>query len=161
MLGIEGQIRDRYEMRRKENTVKTNWITKSVSTCVMCAFVVSVISCGTIFYPERKGQKSGRIDATVAILDGVGLLFFFVPGVIAFAVDFNNGTIYVPENERRHSRLTDKSDLRGMVAVTVDKEDLTLKRIEEIVASHCGQHVDLTTAEVTVCRNYRVERTSK
>ena len=141
--------------------MKTNWIIKIISICVMCAFVVSVISCGTIFYPERKGQKSGRIDPTIAILDGIGLLFFLVPGVIAFAVDFSNGTIYLPENENRYSSLTDKSDLRGMVAVTVGKENITLKRIEEIVALHCGQQVDLTTAEVTVCRNYRVERTSK
>jgi len=141
--------------------MKTNWITKSVSIFVMCAFVVSVISCGTIFHPQRIGQKGGRIDPAIFILDGIGLLFFFVPGVVAFAVDFSNGTIYLPENENQHSYLTDKSDLRGMVAVTVGKEDLTLKKIEEIVALHCGQQVDLTTAEVTVCSNYRLERTSK
>ena len=52
--------------------------------------------CGTIMHPERKGQVSGRIDPGVAVLDGIGLLFFFVPGVIAFAVDFSNGTIYLP-----------------------------------------------------------------
>ncbi len=58
---------------------------------------VSLLSgCGTVLYPERKGQVSGRIDPAVAALNGVGLLFFFVPGVIAFAVDFNNGTIYLP-----------------------------------------------------------------
>jgi hypothetical protein len=52
--------------------------------------------CGTILYPERHGQDRGRLDATVIILDGVGLFFFLVPGVIAFAVDFVTGAIYLP-----------------------------------------------------------------
>ncbi|KCZ52599.1 hypothetical protein HY29_04785 [Hyphomonas beringensis] len=56
----------------------------------------SLSACGTILYPERKGQRNGRIDPSIAILDGIGLLLFLVPGVIAFAVDFSNGTIYLP-----------------------------------------------------------------
>lgn len=50
--------------------------------------------CGTIFYPENRG-KTSKINVTVAALDGVGLLFFFVPGVIAYAVDFTTGAIYL------------------------------------------------------------------
>lgn len=60
------------------------------------ALASSVSSCGTIIYPERKGQIDGRIDPSIAILDGLGLLLFLIPGVIAFAVDFSNGTIYLP-----------------------------------------------------------------
>ena len=52
--------------------------------------------CGTILYPERRGQPHGPLDWTVVGLDAIGLLLFFVPGVIAFAVDFSNGTIYLP-----------------------------------------------------------------
>jgi hypothetical protein len=63
----------------------------------ICAVLMAqLMGCGTILYPEREGQKSGQIDAGVAILDGMGVLFFIVPGVIAFAVDFYNGTIYLP-----------------------------------------------------------------
>lgn len=64
----------------------------------LCAIVllVNISACGTILYPERKGQVGGRIDVGVALLDAVGLLLFFIPGVIAFAVDFTNGTIYLP-----------------------------------------------------------------
>lgn len=61
----------------------------------------SLSACGTIMYPERKGQIDGKIDPTVAILDGIGLLLFLIPGVIAFAVDFSNGTIYLPGTGRR------------------------------------------------------------
>jgi len=49
-----------------------------------------------LLHPERKGQTGGRIDPGFVILDGVRLLFFFIPAVIAFAVDFNYGTIYLP-----------------------------------------------------------------
>jgi len=62
--------------------------------------LVELSACGTVFYPERKGNKSGSIDPIVAVADAIGLLFFFIPGVIAFAVDFNNGTIYLPHGKR-------------------------------------------------------------
>jgi hypothetical protein len=56
--------------------------------------------CGTILYPERRGQRShARIDTGVAIMDACWLLLFIVPGVIAFAVDFSNGAIYLPGGE--------------------------------------------------------------
>ncbi|WP_417861760.1 hypothetical protein [Vreelandella venusta] len=58
--------------------------------------IVTLSGCGTLFHPERKGQLSGNVDPVVAIANGVGLLFFIVPGVIAYAVDFSNGTIYLP-----------------------------------------------------------------
>ncbi len=58
--------------------------------------ILHAAACGTILHPERKGQRSGRLDPGIVVLDAVGLLFFIVPGVIAFAVDFTNGTIYLP-----------------------------------------------------------------
>ena len=57
----------------------------------------SATGCGTIFHTERVGQPHSRdIDWKVAALNGLGLLFFFVPGVVAFAVDFYTGAIYLP-----------------------------------------------------------------
>ena len=58
--------------------------------------LVQSISCGTILYPERVGQTRGALDYKVVALDTIGLLLFVVPGAIAFAVDFYNGTIYLP-----------------------------------------------------------------
>lgn len=70
---------------------------KKLISCVVClVFVLNLAGCGTILYPERKGQVSGQLDPSVVLLDALGLLFFFVPGVVAFAVDFTNGTIYLP-----------------------------------------------------------------
>ena len=53
--------------------------------------------CGTLLHSERRGQPhSNQIDWKIAALDGLGLLLFFVPGVVAFAVDFYTGAIYLP-----------------------------------------------------------------
>lgn len=73
---------------------------------VATSLLVQLTACGTILHPERKGQKSGQIDPAIAVFDAIGLLFFFLPGVIAFAVDFSNGTIYLPGG--RHSSLSDE-----------------------------------------------------
>ena len=32
-------------------------------------------ACGTLFFPDRRGQIEGRIDPLVAALDAVGILF--------------------------------------------------------------------------------------
>jgi hypothetical protein len=53
--------------------------------------------CGALLQSERCGRPHGNdIDWKIAALDGLGLLLFFVPGVIAFAVDFYTGAIYLP-----------------------------------------------------------------
>jgi hypothetical protein len=53
--------------------------------------------CGWLLHPERCGQPHSRdIDWKIAALDGLGLLLFFVPGVVAFVVDFYTGAIYLP-----------------------------------------------------------------
>src|SRR3954470_15896810 len=56
-----------------------------------------VAGCGMILHPERRNQPpGGNMDWGVFALDSVGLLLFFIPGVIAFAVDFSTGAIYLP-----------------------------------------------------------------
>ncbi|MDF3917603.1 MULTISPECIES: hypothetical protein [Salinicola] len=67
-----------------------------IAGAVVIGLILPLTGCGTLFYPERKGQLQGRIDPGVAIADGLGLLLFIVPGVIAYAVDFSNNTIYLP-----------------------------------------------------------------
>jgi hypothetical protein len=56
--------------------------------------------CGTILHPERVGRPhSQQIDWKIVALDGLGLILFFVPGVVAFVVDFCTGAIYLPYDE--------------------------------------------------------------
>jgi hypothetical protein len=56
--------------------------------------------CGTILYPERRGQTAGHVDTGVAVMDGLWCLVFIIPGVVAFIVDFGNGAIYESGSRR-------------------------------------------------------------
>ena len=88
-------------------------------------------------YPERKGQIDGKLDSTVVILNGIGLLLFLVPGVIAFAVDFSNGTIYLPGTGRR-------ADLK-----TVPFEgDLTEARLDRVWTETYGHDAPFRVADL-------------
>ncbi|ASK19220.1 MULTISPECIES: hypothetical protein [unclassified Halomonas] len=86
--------------------------------------IVTLSGCGTLFHPERKGQMSGNVDPVVAIANGVGLLFFIVPGVIAYAVDFSNGTIYLPSASSASvdiHHLDDAMDVASLEKLLSDK----------------------------------------
>ena len=104
---------------------------------VAAAFFLT--SCGTILYPERRGQPCGRLDVGVVVLDGIGLLLFFVPGVVAFIVDFATGAIYLPAEYS----LADPAGGPEMRVIHVDRADLTPRRIEAIVQEQTGKSVRL------------------
>ncbi len=65
-----------------------------VATTFSALLIFELAGCGTIIYPERRGQTGGKIDPAVVIMDGIGLLFWVIPGLVAFAVDFATGAIY-------------------------------------------------------------------
>ena len=130
--------------------MKTKWMKNGILMVAMAGIMLLDTSCGTLLHPERKGQVSGRIDPGIAVLDGIGLLFFIVPGVIAFAVDFTNGTIYLPPGEASLQNVPD--DLADMVAVRVDKRELTKSHIERLVREHTGRDIDLSSPNVVVTR---------
>lgn len=109
--------------------------TPIINLLLSFTLVANLASCGTILYPERKGQRPGKIDPTVAVLDGVGLLFFIIPGVIAFAVDFNNNSIYLPHSSSSRKRHFSQLHLQ---------QKLNMQRIEKIVRAKTG--IDIRTA---------------
>jgi hypothetical protein len=100
---------------------------------------VFLTSCGTILYPERRGQPCGRLDVGVVALDGVGLLAFLVPGVIAFVVDFATGAIYLPPEYA----LLAPSPGQELRQVRVDPRELTPRRVEAVVQEQTGKAVSL------------------
>lgn len=68
------------------------------SVLLTLGLAVVTAGCGTLIFPERqKAEHSGKLDPNILILDGVGLLFFILPGLVAFGVDFVTGAIYLPE----------------------------------------------------------------
>lgn len=96
------------------------------------AMTTQLAACGTIFYPERRGQISGELDSGLVVLNSLGFLLYIVPGVIAFAVDFATGAIYLPEGEYslKPERLNDAVDQEGQVdplkLKAIIKQDLDL-----------------------------------
>jgi hypothetical protein len=122
--------------------------------CLAVFLALQTISCGTLLYPERRGQPPGYLDVGVVALDAVGLLLFLVPGIVAFAVDFATGTIYLPP-ERPY--LTPASDGRTWQAVRVDPAELTPERLAEVVRERTGQAVRLEPGSYQAARIDRIE----
>ena len=124
--------------------------TRRVGYLLALVLAVQASSCGTLLYPERKGQKDGRLDTTVVLLDGVGLLFFIIPGLIAFLVDFNNGTIYLPGTEGDgHSSLTTPDGTRW-ITTHVGPGRLDAATIRAVVGEKTGVWLDLDDPRLQV-----------
>ncbi len=108
--------------------------------------IIQMSACGILLYPERQGQKRGTIDAGVAVLDAVGLLFFIVPGVIAFAVDFATGAIYLPPGQSKTKLFAGKFT----PVVQLDLKDLNAVNIEAVIAGHTGYRISLKNPNLEV-----------
>jgi len=63
---------------------------------LVAALLTQMTACGSIFFPDRRGQIDGKVDPVVIGLYAIGLLFYIIPGLIAFGVDFATGAIYLP-----------------------------------------------------------------
>ena len=92
------------------------------------------LGCGTILHPDRVGQpRIGRIDPAIAVLDGVGLLLFVVPGAVAFIVDFATGAIYLPPGG--YGQLdNEKIDPSQCEVVHVPPQELTREKLETVLS---------------------------
>lgn len=119
---------------------------KLVAALTVLCLSTQLLGCGTILYPERRGQPAGKLDAQIVILDGIGLLFFLVPGVVAFAVDFSTGAIYLPKGGK--SRIGEV-----LSRMEVDEEPFrarSIEDVEQIVRDRLGIEVDLRSDAVIV-----------
>ncbi|MBX2878861.1 MAG: hypothetical protein KTR32_02955 [Granulosicoccus sp.] len=107
---------------------------------LVAVLLLSQAACGTLLYPERQGQTSGRLDPTVLILDTIGLFFFIVPGVVAFAVDFGTGTIYLPADP------TSKKSTETMLTQSYHQIELSKNFTMETVNAAVATHTDVADA---------------
>jgi hypothetical protein len=96
-----------------------------------------------ILHPERRNQPpGGNIDWSIFALDTLGLLFFFIPGVIAFAVDFSTGAIYLPPEQSFGKDMWPRKE-QPLIAVHVPQNELTQQRLEEVASHHARRDVRL------------------
>jgi hypothetical protein len=73
-------------------------VNRRIALIVTIALAIESASCGTLIHPDRVGQPhSGALDPSIVVLDGLGVLVFLIPGVVAFIVDFSTGAIWLPE----------------------------------------------------------------
>ena len=110
---------------------------KIISVFTAIFLLIQTASCGYILHPERRGQKSGEIDYTVAAMDSIGLLFFIIPGVIAFSIDIVNGTIYLPKGQKNFSNIEDSTK------IVIGKENLNKYTIKKAIENHLGISLNL------------------
>ena len=110
-----------------------------IALVLLVGFMSQTVSCGYFMYPGRRGQTGGRVDAGVAVMDGLCLLLFIIPGVVAFAVDFSSGAIYIPGSlaEQKNGETT---------VVMADPKDLNEAALEQIIHEQTGLTIELKNA---------------
>lgn len=110
--------------------------TRLIGGVLAVSLFTQLAACGTLFYPDRRGQIDGRIDPAIAVLNAVGLLLYVIPGLIAFGIDFATGAIYLPDN--KYSMAPEK--LRE--AIGADGE-VDLTRLKAIIEQETGRSLPL------------------
>ena len=122
--------------------------TRRVIATGLAAGAASLLSsCGTIIYPDRVNQEERRkLDPLVIILDGVGLFFFIIPGVIAFAVDFTTGAIYLPEGKESGDK--ERTIFDDLSVHIHPGGKLNQRDVEHIVSRVSGVDIDLARDDV-------------
>lgn len=119
---------------------------RRLSAFVLSGCLVLSSGCGVLLYPERQGQSDGKIDPVVALLDGMGLLLYVIPGLVAFAVDFHQGTIYLPGDGLSDAEDVNLDDARQVkIEGPVDQES-----VEKAILEATGKTVDLGARNVQV-----------
>ena len=135
-------------------------IAQIITLPLVLAITLQLTSCGTLLYPERRGQTVDgideairRIDPAVAILDGIGLFFFVVPGLLAFAVDFYTGAIYLSSISTELS--PSPTNIADIKVIHSNSHELNLNEIEKIVKIHTGHNVSLYRSDMVA---YELEK---
>lgn len=129
---------------------------RSLSSLLVAAVAMHAVSCGALIHPDRIGQPHrGRLDTSIVLLDALGLLLFFVPGVLAFVVDFATGAIYLPAYE--YGAKDDPEREGDFVVVRVDPKTLTRERLEEILTEKTGKAVRLDAGTYEARRLQKID----
>jgi hypothetical protein len=134
-------------------------IQKTVSFLVCMLFFVQV-GCGTILYPERRGQqiptidRLEKVDPLVVVLDGILLFAFLVPGVVAFAVDFSTGAIYLPPGETNFLESKSAANPKDVQIVRINRDNINIDTIKRLVQKHTGHNIDFDSPNLHFFKPY-------
>lgn len=107
--------------------------TRVIGGLLVATLLTQLSACGTLFFPDRRGQIEGRIDPVVAGLNAIGILFYVIPGLIAFGIDFASGAIYLPGGLTSQ---VDPQDLQNVVDADGKIDTAKLKALIEVQTGH-------------------------
>jgi len=108
-----------------------------IGGALFVTLLTQLTACGTLFYPDRRGQIEGKVDPVIVALDAIGILFYVIPGLIAFGVDFATGAIYYPGGTTAQ---VDPAKLKP--AVNADGS-IDNSKLQAILESELGQRLPL------------------
>jgi hypothetical protein len=137
--------------------LRREFLSQSLTAGAAAAAALSLAGCGTLLHRERLNQPQSRdLDWKIVALNGLGLIFFFIPGIIAFVVDFHTGAIYLPPHGHAMKPPLDRgsdpaAEQLQLAQIAVASEDLNLMTIEREVTRFSGSPVVIseTSARVT------------
>ncbi len=110
--------------------------TRVIGGVLAASLLTQLSACGTLFFPDRRGQIEGRVDPVVVALDAIGILFYVIPGLIALGIDFATGAIYLPNGQYSMAPETLKQavDAEGRVDTA---------KLKALIEAHTGQRLPL------------------
>jgi hypothetical protein len=141
-------------------TTKTEACTQKTVSFLVCMLFFVQVGCGTILYPERRGQQTPtidrleRVDPLVVVLDGILLFAFLVPGVVAFAVDFSTGAIYLPPGQINFLKSKSTANRNDVQVVQIDPDKLNMDNIKRVVQEHTGYAIQFDAPNVHIFKPY-------
>jgi hypothetical protein len=95
------------------------------------------LGCGTMFHPERRGNRGGKIDVGVAVMDSLWIFAFIIPAVVAWVVDLNTGAIYISDGRAEG----------GIKVVETGMSNPDTATIEAVILEHTGKRVHVSEAQ--------------
>ncbi|MBS7690832.1 polyribonucleotide nucleotidyltransferase [Pseudomonas lalucatii] len=110
--------------------------TRIVGGVLAVTLFTQLSACGTLFFPDRRGQIEGRVDPVVVALDAIGILFYVIPGLIAFGIDFATGAIYLPNGQYSMAPETLKQALDA-------EGSIDNARLKALIEQHTGHSLPL------------------
>ncbi len=130
---------------------------RSVKSSTLSLFLTitllsQLFSCGYVLHPERRGQKSGEIDWAVAGLDSIGILFFIIPGLIAFGVDIYSGTLYLQKTPSAHGSLQQNN----ITTVKLDPKNINEKTIAAAIKENNGIEINFADPRLKIYRDQKL-----
>ena len=120
--------------------------------CLLAALLLGASGCGTLFYSHRIGRRMSKtVDNTVFYSDCVLCLLGVIPGVVAFILDYDNGTIYYTEAELIPDNFNEGCLTPGRMK-KIDGGSMTEAEIASRLARATGRRIDLSQARIITAR---------